>query len=643
MKNKTFKIFGLITLSFIVSSCTSSLSNESISETSLTSTTSEITTSVISDSSISTSSGIPIWDGNSVVYSPQDIRGFGSGTPAGVANYESSSDTVIIWNIDASLDNYGGVQTPRLLLDFSKAVIFEMDVISSYSQYIVKLAVEGESEYYYVLSDEGTPGLISINVVDAMLSTKYREKNTQPDPGYVAGWKYADQTKNCTFHVLAKGPDGERQTAELVLGHIAIYNNQPAVTGVTIESSEIIGGKIEKLKNSSPVNLQATIAPSSISDQTILWQSSNENIVTITSMGQLSFVGVGTTSIIAKSRVDQSKQATLIINVLSGFENPITLTSELTSLAVDGSSTDEARFLDLFATTWGADINQPLEVESMVALDHHSYNDELIIENYFDASNSTHISEAQARLIQGMVGIGLTLQGTSSATMYRLIDGLLYQEEYAGSFKAAYATNSPAWTKLPQYNEKGIIILPSGEVRKYQMTMLAAELLSNLTPSDFMNTDNWIVPDRTRQTEDAIIHALSPASLRIEGDQLVMRQNKYPEAKYCFGGIVSQLHQVEASQEVQILLNITRLNQMSDYIKTMWEVKIIYYQAGGTVAVSSNPLKVASSNKSGLHTITFNPTYDYFRLYLVVNGSDIGAQFADAEMRLSHMKMYAMD
>jgi hypothetical protein len=32
-----------------------------------------------------------------------------------------------------------------------------MEVISSYSQYIVKLAVEGEIEYYYVLSDEGTP------------------------------------------------------------------------------------------------------------------------------------------------------------------------------------------------------------------------------------------------------------------------------------------------------------------------------------------------------------------------------------------------------------------------------------------------------------------------------------------------------
>ena len=43
------------------------------------------------------------------------------------------------WNIDASLDNYGGVQTPVLNLDFSKAVIFEMNALSAYSQYIVKL------------------------------------------------------------------------------------------------------------------------------------------------------------------------------------------------------------------------------------------------------------------------------------------------------------------------------------------------------------------------------------------------------------------------------------------------------------------------------------------------------------------------
>ena len=122
-------------------------------------------------------------------------------------------------------------------LDFSKAVIFQMEVVSCYTQYIVKLSVAGEKEYYYVLSDEGTTGLISVNVVDAMLCDKYREKNTQPDPGYATGWKYDGQKKNCTFHILAKGPSGEQQTAEVVVKSIAIYNDQEAVTGVSISGA----------------------------------------------------------------------------------------------------------------------------------------------------------------------------------------------------------------------------------------------------------------------------------------------------------------------------------------------------------------------------------------------------------------------
>jgi hypothetical protein len=59
--------------------------------------------------------------------------------------------------------------------------------------------------------------------------------------------------------------------------------------------------------------------------------------------------------------------------------------------------------------------------------------------------------------------------------------------------------------------------------------------------------------------------------------------------------------------------------------------------------VSSNPLKVASGNVIGQHIVTFTPSYDHFRIYLVVNGSDIGAQFSDAEMRLDRLKLYTLD
>jgi len=650
VKRNKIQLIFLTIIGALLLGCdpSSSTSQSSINSDSQTTSQTDSSTSSTTQSSIpisgSSSYTPPIWDGNSIHYGAYDIRGFGSGTPAGVANYEDSNDTVVIWNIDASLDNYGGVQTPRLSLDFSKAVIFEMNVVSSYSQYIVKLAVEGESEYYYVLSDEGTPGLISINVVDAMLSQKYREKNTQPDPGYNTGWKYDNQIKNCAFHILAKGPDGERQTAELVLTHIAIYNNQPAVTGIFINSPDIVSGKIEKLKGSPSIALTSSITPSEITDKSVLWASSDDTIATISETGVLSFVGVGTAYIIAKSRIDQSKQAILPINVLSGYENPSDLKTELTSLSYAGSSADVDRFADLFKTTWGTNIKQTISIETMVAIDdHRRSNGDIIIENYFNPATSGHVTEANARLSSGTAAASLTLTGTALANVYRNIDGQLYSQSYSGTLRVDYAQNSPAWSRLDDYVEETIVVWNSGAVYKYRLRVINTTLLGENRPSDFMNSSLWTIPDRTRQTEDAVIHALSPASLRIESSQLVMKQNKYPEAKYCFGGIVSNVFNANDAEAVQMLLNITALNQMNDFVKTMWEIKVLYYGSNGTTVISSNPLKIDSGNTIGQHTITFIPAYSNFRLYLVVNGSDIGAQFADAEMRLDLLKIYTID
>ncbi|MFA5235383.1 MAG: Ig-like domain-containing protein [Bacilli bacterium] len=635
--NKKLTLLTLLTLAFAISGCDGSSGSDGTGSVSslIGSSSGEITSGTTSHS--------PIWDKNSVYYEAEDIRLFGSGTPAGVANYQSSTDTVVIWNVDASLDNYGGVQTPVLDLDFSKAVIFEMEVVSSYSQYIVKLAVDGEIEYYYVLSDEGTPGLISINVVDAMLSTKYRERNTQPDPGYVSGWKYKNQVKNCTFHILAKGPDGERQTAELVLDHIAIYNNQPAVTGVTISSSAISGGTLEKLKGSPAVTLSAEIAPETITDQSIIWSSSDPSVAGVDSDGVVSFLSVGTATISAKSRVDQSKQALLPVNVTSGFEDVSLLKTELNQLTYGGSSLDSEAFLDLFKTTWGGSIAQEVTFPTMAAVSHHVAVDGLfMVENYFDATVTAHVNEAQARLDGSVSKIAATLTGGSGSEVYRRIDGALYRESYAGSLGVAYAANSGGWARLGSYVEEAIVVRSNGNVYKYRLAIQATSLLADNQPADFMDPDSWTVPDRTKQTENAVIHALSPASIRIESGQLVMKQNKYPEAKYCFGGIVSSVYDAGGAP-VQMLLNVTALNQMNEYVKTMWEIKVIYYQANGTTVVSSNPLKVASGNVIGQHTVTFTPSYDHFRLYLVVNGSDIGAQFSNAEMRLDRLKIYTLD
>ncbi|MFA5481151.1 MAG: Ig-like domain-containing protein [Bacilli bacterium] len=595
-------------------------------------------------SSVSSSEGsdFPNWNGESIIYSAQNISLFGSGTPSGIATYDSDDDKVVIWNTDASLDNYGGVQTPMLLLDFSKAVVFEMDVISCYSEYIVKLAVEGVNETFYVLADDGDTGLISINVVDSMLSEKFATRRASPDPGYENGWWFDGMSKRCSFHILAKGPDGERQTAELVLGHLSIYNNMTAVTGVEISSSEIVSGTIAKLKGSQNITLTGSVSPSSIENQTLLWSSSNPDIASIDEFGSLSFSDVGKAVISAKSKIDQSKTTSVIVNVLSGFENPAALKNELISLAYGGSNTDVERFRDLFATTWGDNILQTTSAEAMTALKVHEYAGKKVYENYFDGGNSAHVLEAQNHRAGDIASFNLYLSGVTNANVYRLIDGQLYQSTYSASLKAKYAFYTSTWAYVNKYAEQSIVVTSLGDVYKYEFDVFPSLIIGQYSPSDFVSGGEWIIPDRSKKAEDSIAHALSPASIHVEGDVLVMKQNKYPEAKYCFGGIISKTYAIQASQEMTMLFDVASLNEKSPYVKTMWELKIIYYDELGSTAINSNPLKVASDNVAGFHSVTFTPAYRHFRIYMVVNGSDIGEQFPDAEMRIRSFKMYAL-
>gem|GEM_PF-838289 len=654
MKQKLILILIILLVVFVASGC----GNETTVTTTASMTVSSATTSSGTNMTMSgtTTSGTDTtsvtgttsrdltWDHESITYLASDIRTFGSATPAGTVNYDSLDDEAIIWNIDASLDNYGGIQTPTLALDFSKAVIFQMEVVSAYTEYIVKLAVEGESEYYYVLSDEPKLGLVSVNVVDSMLSEKYQTRNTQPDPGYATGWKYDSEVKNCSFHILAKGPDGEKQTAELVIKSISIYNDQVPVNSVSIESDAIVAGKISRLKSSASTQLDARMDPATGVDDTIIWSTDDESIAQVDQEGKLEFVGVGKTYVTATSMIDQSKSDRILVDVLSGYENPDLLKTRLEELTYDGGTTDSQAFLDLYNTTWAEDMSQAVTMADYSYLDLRPSADGYIVEDYFNPQIPAQTAMAESDRNGDVANLSLALSDLSQATVYYLLDGALYKETAVSSLELGYADFSQILGKMPTYTEKFIIVTASGAVRKLEIKHLAARLLGEFTGNDFADTDQWVIPDRTKQTIDPVVNQLSPASVTINGGSLYLHQNKYPEAKYCFGGIVSEVFSGDVEKEVEILLDVTGLNQMNDYVKTMWEVKIIYFHdASGTMAVSSNPLKLASGNETGLQTIVFNPSYQYFRLYLVANGSDIGQQFADAEIQVASLKIQVLE
>jgi hypothetical protein len=237
----------------------------------------------------------------------------------------------------------------------------------------------------------------------------------------------------------------------------------------------------------------------------------------------------------------------------------------------------------------------------------------------------------------------MVLNGNGISVIYRNIDGKLFSEQYNGNVKIAYAENSGTWNKLPSYKEQAIAVYADGTVKKYEINVKSVTEIASYSASDLANTSLFTIPDRTKQNINPVIHALSPASLNLNGDVLTIKQNKYSEAKYCFGGIVSNVLDADSSKQLEINLDVVNLNQLNDYVKTMWEIKIIYYQADGTTVVSSNPLKIDANSSTGLQTIDFTPAYDNFRIYLVVNGSDIGAQFSDAEMQIRSLNIYTLD
>jgi hypothetical protein len=330
------------------------------------------------------------------------------------------------------------------------------------------------------------------------------------------------------------------------------------------------------------------------------------------------------------------------INVLSGYENVSALKTALVGLTYGGSAANAGLFDDLYATTWASSMDQAASFQTLSALATHAETGKTVVENSFDPTNSSEVSEALSHASGSVASFVVTLTSAASAQVYRSIGGKLYSEAYSSGLKGAYATNSGGWAASASYLEKDIVAKADGTFTKYSFEVRDVVSIGNYLPADLMNSSQWVIPDRTKLSEDSTINALSPASRSLDSGELVLKQNKYAESKYCFGGIVSNLLTSVAGKAVQTLINVASTNEMNAYVKTMWEIRILYYKADGVTPVSTTPIKVDGDNESGFFVHTFTPKYDKFRLYLVVNGSDIGAQFANAEIRLNSLKLYSV-
>ena len=122
----------------------------------------------------------------------------------------------------------------------------------------------------------------------------------------------------------------------------------------------------------------------------------------------------------------------------------------------------------------------------------------------------------------------------------------MYKSTNTNVLNLEYAYNDDSWYQVDTYFAKVIVVWQDGTVKKLNFKVLAADLLADFSATDLNDSNLWTIPDRSKQDEDPIINALSPAILMIDNENISIKQNKYPESKYCFGGIVSNMFSVDS-------------------------------------------------------------------------------------------------
>ncbi len=99
------------------------------------------------------------------------------------------------------------------------------------------------------------------------------------------------------------------------------------------------------------------------------------------------------TTVVATAAIDQSKYATVLVNVTSGYEALTDLQAGLTGLSYGGDGADAAFFEDLYATTWSGDAGQAVAVNVPDALASRISGASVILENYFDPYSALDVSK----------------------------------------------------------------------------------------------------------------------------------------------------------------------------------------------------------------------------------------------------------
>ena len=109
------------------------------------------------------------------------------------------------------------------------------------------------------------------------------------------------------------------------------------ISGITIIGEGIVNGELS-LKVGDNLQLATTITPTETTETEVIWKSSDESIITVSSTGLLTAVKAGTATITVTSAIDASISASVIVIV---SESPVEI--HITGISITSESITDGK------------------------------------------------------------------------------------------------------------------------------------------------------------------------------------------------------------------------------------------------------------------------------------------------------------
>lgn len=117
------------------------------------------------------------------------------------------------------------------------------------------------------------------------------------------------------------------------------YSSTPKTVYATSITAKNVPSKINA---GETTKLEASVYPSNAEDKTISWESSDTSVLTVSSTGSLTAVGVGTATITAKTSRGTSKKFTITVNEV--MAESISIANNNTEILIEDTQTLECEF-----------------------------------------------------------------------------------------------------------------------------------------------------------------------------------------------------------------------------------------------------------------------------------------------------------